>query len=300
MSLRVLDPHGAPAHLADRLDPVAPLRDGERRLVLDALVLGPSGDALRTPADPRAGLLHALQDRGGLPAALHDGALVGLVDGRRTVVIDRLAGVAAWVVDLPGWDGVAAVVPADGHAVLGAAHQVWTVPDDVPSSTGPGDLVDLAWAARAAAVAGEGRGRLAVLGDDPAAVAGAVRGAGAAGRPVVATAATLGTARALQELGARVVVAAGGTVADQRDRLAAELADLAGGGPATVLLVGRRAPARPGDGPGSSAWEDVAGTIAPSCVVEVLGVVQVERVVAGGTDVVLRGGTAADGGGRWA
>jgi hypothetical protein len=286
MSRRVLDPEGALAHRATRLDPIGPLVDGERRLDLEALVLGPGTRDLRLGG--ANALRHAVQERGGLPPAATHGALVGALQGVRVVVLDGLAGLPVWVQDVGPWDGTDPVVPVVGHAVLGPDHPV-TVADGAPQQA-----VVAAVGERVRRLAGQGRGPLLVLGDARHALA-AVTGARGAGRRVVVTAGTLRGATELAELGAEVVVDQGATPAARRDRLAERLGTRRDG--ARTLVLGPTPPsAADDDGAAAALLVDRAGTI--TAVVEVVGGVRTDDVAGGsGATVVRRDGSG--GGMTW-
>lgn len=295
---RVLDPEGALAGQATRLDPVGPTAAHEQVLALEALVLGPAGADLAAGRD-EAGLARALEDRGGLPRSARDAALV-LRDGERRVVL--LAGVRSvplWA--RPRLDArVPALVHLEGHAVVERSHRRWVVRGD----DGPLAAVADAVAAHVRAVVADLARPLVVLGQGPH-VATAVRACLAGGRPAVTTAGTLGEAQELDAAGARVVVDLGGTPAGALATLRSAAADL----PAShgVLLVGRVPPlgAAP-DGDGDHPWARLAGMLGPR--VDVVGSVDVDSLTAGaGATVVLHGAggpadttaTAPAGGASW-
>jgi len=277
---RVLDPDGALPGAASRLDPVGPTGPDEQVLEVTALVLGPRGADLAAAADGAA-LTRAIEDRGGLPSAAWDGALVARQDGRAVVLLGGLAGVPVWA--RPRWDARdPAVVHLSGHAVVDCSNPRPVV-EDAPD---PLAAVAAALAAHVRAVVERLARPLLVLGDG-ALVGVAVAAAGAAGQPTVATARTLAQAQALDAAGARVLL-------DLGDTPRAALASLRGAlerlpGRTGVLLLGAVPPVRGGpDGAAVAPWPPLAGMLAPR--VDVVGSVDVDSISnSAGATVVLHG-----------
>ncbi|MFP5308514.1 MAG: hypothetical protein ACLGIR_02930 [Actinomycetes bacterium] len=260
---------------ATRFDPRPELWDTERRVELEAVVLG-EGTLARLaragggdPVSVRAGLLEATAERGALPAGT-SAVVVGVLQaagpaaptdppvGTRVAVAAPADVLPLWLAETARWSGLAPVVPARGHAVLGPHVPLVRLEGETPSTAAclvPWlGLLDGRWGPPSTPTA-----TAAVLGADHVAGLLAVDALVAAGWSVHATVADLPAARIVQAAGAVPVVVGASDPAALETEVTASLARAHAG---TAELVVVAPPSREDAGAPVGEVGDVGGALA--------------------------------------
>ncbi|MDQ3931912.1 MAG: hypothetical protein M3252_03615 [Actinomycetota bacterium] len=148
---RSIDPTGVLPQAAWRLDNRPQLWPSEARIDVELLALDPvvlrrlREPATRDPARPHAFILETVAERSKLqdPATGAGGSLLGRISeigpdhprdlrpGTRVALPGALGLTPLWLLDVSGWDGVSALLPARGHAIVFARSPFARVPEHI-------------------------------------------------------------------------------------------------------------------------------------------------------------------------